>query len=315
MPGIAYALGLEYRPKPDEAKNRQAGSQNPNRKATLPIELWSTILSYVDDFTLWVVCRQLSHVLRTEAEREFALVRLKRLKIYWDVKGEYTLNGTEIPCTLFAMTTKFDSASTARRHGKLVLRSSAPLRRTVGEDSTREITHFLAKLFANSDLHFQARFSPTKQVAQVCQIGPYFIDAPYSDGCISTLLDLAFSPFHYAQKKQNYQPNIEDDAEKDLLKRFGHEESVKWSERDVWVSKYGAGIEHELFVEGYLARLRCAHAKANVPFNLGEYQDQEGYPFSYKPAIEQYLDVYRRSRNEYLFGMFVREHGIQMTMD
>ncbi|EMD70099.1 hypothetical protein COCSADRAFT_156224 [Bipolaris sorokiniana ND90Pr] len=46
----------------------------------IPQEIWGHILRYVDDeFTLWVTCRQVSHVFRAEAEREFALTRLPKL--------------------------------------------------------------------------------------------------------------------------------------------------------------------------------------------------------------------------------------------
>ena len=48
----------------------------------LPPEMWAEICSHIDDSTLWIVCRQVSTVLRAEAEREFATSRLPFLKMY-----------------------------------------------------------------------------------------------------------------------------------------------------------------------------------------------------------------------------------------
>ncbi|KAG9185371.1 hypothetical protein G6011_07915 [Alternaria panax] len=36
----------------------------------LPVELWAKVLHHVDDdYTLWVICRQVSQTFRAEAER------------------------------------------------------------------------------------------------------------------------------------------------------------------------------------------------------------------------------------------------------
>jgi len=50
----------------------------------LPAELWGEIFTHVDDFELWVVCRQVSSMLRAEAEREFATRRLSDLDLRWE---------------------------------------------------------------------------------------------------------------------------------------------------------------------------------------------------------------------------------------
>lgn len=51
----------------------------------LPLELWSHILHQLDDeYTLWVTCRQVCHFFRVEAEREFALNRLRSVSLIWD---------------------------------------------------------------------------------------------------------------------------------------------------------------------------------------------------------------------------------------
>jgi hypothetical protein len=38
----------------------------------LPLEIWANILQHVDDTTLWMDCRRVSHMLRAEVEQEFA---------------------------------------------------------------------------------------------------------------------------------------------------------------------------------------------------------------------------------------------------
>lgn len=47
----------------------------------LPGEIWGLICAEADDFTLWVVYRQVSKLVRSEAEREFARTRLPELRI------------------------------------------------------------------------------------------------------------------------------------------------------------------------------------------------------------------------------------------
>ncbi len=56
----------------------------PSPFATLPIELIGQILSHVNDTDLWLNCRNVSSLLRHEAEREFALRRLKTLQLRWE---------------------------------------------------------------------------------------------------------------------------------------------------------------------------------------------------------------------------------------
>ncbi|KAJ6285510.1 hypothetical protein J3E71DRAFT_358492 [Bipolaris maydis] len=62
------------------------------------VEIWGHILSYVDDeFTLWVTCGQVSHVIRTEAEREFSLTRLPKLSFSWSADCSF-LNSEHTHC-------------------------------------------------------------------------------------------------------------------------------------------------------------------------------------------------------------------------
>jgi hypothetical protein len=54
-----------------------------NSPACRPLlaEIWGQICAHVDDFSLWVACRQVSKMVRDEAGREFARTRLPQLKL------------------------------------------------------------------------------------------------------------------------------------------------------------------------------------------------------------------------------------------
>ena len=49
----------------------------------LPAEIWGQIFTYVDSFTLWTSCRNVSRLLRHEVEGEMARARLPELEIQW----------------------------------------------------------------------------------------------------------------------------------------------------------------------------------------------------------------------------------------
>jgi hypothetical protein len=53
----------------------------------LPAEIWARIFTFGDAVSLWVNCRNVSRMLRAEAEREFATTRLPTLQIEWKFAG------------------------------------------------------------------------------------------------------------------------------------------------------------------------------------------------------------------------------------
>ena len=53
----------------------------------LPTEIWCLVLTHVDDFSLWVICRAVSKALRTEAELEFVRERIQHVEIRWNSNG------------------------------------------------------------------------------------------------------------------------------------------------------------------------------------------------------------------------------------
>jgi hypothetical protein len=51
--------------------------------SALPAELWGHIFTYLDSFTLWTSCRNVSKLLRYEVEGEVTRKRLSELRIQW----------------------------------------------------------------------------------------------------------------------------------------------------------------------------------------------------------------------------------------
>jgi hypothetical protein len=60
---------------------------------TLPAELWRNIFNYVDEIDLWFTCRQVSRLLRSEAEREMAAHRLQKLNFRSHFHTKIELHG------------------------------------------------------------------------------------------------------------------------------------------------------------------------------------------------------------------------------
>jgi hypothetical protein len=65
-------------------------------------------------------------------------------------------------------------------------------------------------------------------------------------------------------------------------------------------------------VDGYVVCLSHPHAKAGRALLINEYMANDDNPVSYKRGIEDHMDNLPKSRNEYLFARFVREHNKQM---
>jgi hypothetical protein len=62
-----------------------SASDSPACRALLA-EIWGHICAHVDVFSLWIACRQVSKMVRAEAEREFARTRLPQLKLGWNCR-------------------------------------------------------------------------------------------------------------------------------------------------------------------------------------------------------------------------------------
>jgi hypothetical protein len=51
----------------------------PSECSALPAELWGKVFTHLDDFTVWMRCRNVSKMWRAEAESEFARTRFSQL--------------------------------------------------------------------------------------------------------------------------------------------------------------------------------------------------------------------------------------------
>ncbi|KAF2682195.1 hypothetical protein K458DRAFT_391224 [Lentithecium fluviatile CBS 122367] len=63
----------------------------------LPPEIWGQIFIYVDSFTLWTSCRNVSQMLRQDAEGEIARARLLDLEIKWTCHNLLDHRWQEVP--------------------------------------------------------------------------------------------------------------------------------------------------------------------------------------------------------------------------
>ena len=59
----------------------------------LPVELWGEIFNHVDEIDLWFTCRQVSRLLRSEAEREMTAHRLQKLNFRSHFHAKIELHG------------------------------------------------------------------------------------------------------------------------------------------------------------------------------------------------------------------------------
>jgi hypothetical protein len=51
----------------------------------LPAEVWASVITYLDEYITWMVCRHVSKMVRNEAERDFAKYRLPNvISLKWD---------------------------------------------------------------------------------------------------------------------------------------------------------------------------------------------------------------------------------------
>ena len=117
----------------------------------LPAELWLMVFDLLDDFSLWVICRQVSSSWRIEAERTFAKTRLGKLSIEIAYPYQFDWNGAKKKITCTA-------------HIKSLLRFD--------EDSTRAT--------------FQIEFSETRLDFQ---LEPHIVDLPRRGAIMNSVLD------------------------------------------------------------------------------------------------------------------------------
>jgi hypothetical protein len=100
----------------------------------------------------------------------------------------------------------------------------------------------------------------------------------------------------------------------DLVRRFRNKTAVTCTQPNIWISRHSAGVEQICLVDGYLDRLKHTQVFGGVPFKLGQYEDEDGYYFLYKRAIDSLLGVYRKSQNEFLFSRFLQDYGKKMLI-
>lgn len=173
----------------------------------LPPERWSLVLSYVDDLTLWVVCRQVSRLLRAEAEYEFMRMRLKHLNIHWEMES-ITRNGREEWAYAVFMRTKgFILASIDDLHATFHIDGVISTLLPQDNGIMEAVLMAVDELASNDDLVFRTRLPSTMESRQVFQSRSYFLDVPLpkftnTNRTIGiewkSFLDAFFSAYYYS---------------------------------------------------------------------------------------------------------------------
>jgi hypothetical protein len=289
----------------------------------LPAEIWGQVMSYVDNLHLWVVCRQVSKALRSEAEREFAKHRFKNLHIHWDSAEPRAYLSKPAGYTFFASTKHLLSISPdglrATFSVSMVYQKPACTYQNVHPDPKMDIKSVhkcVHKLLSNFDDDFGLRLGQSPELSQVCQLGPYFCDAPIpklefelAGGKISfewkSFLNGFFGVYAHAQDMARHMHCTELDdtaAEDELLQRFYGRKNITWSDRQSWVRSYGSGLALGCLQDAYVKRLARFHEAIGVDLKPNLNHKDESFDTIAWTELRSYINDIRKQRNEYFLA-------------
>ncbi|KAI4712395.1 hypothetical protein J4E89_002662 [Alternaria sp. Ai002NY15] len=268
----------------------------------LPAELWAQILHHVEDeYTLWVICRQVSRTFRAEAEREFAKTRLPQLRINWASMGEIMHENRlhEFDCNVEDL--EFQGLTEDGLRAQFTAAFEYELRNLEGRpeyvrtlyDRT-QYKPLLEKTFAElipfRYLDFKKRVDRQYWTRQMALIGGYVSNAQLTEVSIDldnktiafdwkTFLNDFFQLTTYVRARRQTQGTVSDLA-KQAFEAFRLQKSPYTKtrldtlrlERKSWVHVYGEE-DDDCHTEGYFRRLQSAHSEAGLDFDLNNMID------------------------------------------
>lgn len=224
----------------------------------------------MDDFSLWVICRQVSQSWRAEAERTFAKIRLCKLSITTIALKRFETDTGEkrYGCkTYFRPLLRLDADGTQAVWQVKFLDKMPSL-----QDSTEShIPDSLRrKALINSDLDYKQRLLDRSAYAQEFSLAPYCNDIPLPGVRFNieqrevsfdwkAFMNEFFGPYAHAQHLAGTYKDCETEASEHLrpiLSSSGSWDTSFWS------------YKHENFVQAYVARLQRRHEKAGLEFDL-----------------------------------------------
>lgn len=287
------------------------------------------VLTDVDDLTLWSSCRRVSRAFRAEAERLFMTERLQKLHIRWDGSGSMRAHGEEVLYTFFATTKALQPIDSLRATFSVNMqyRSQDPSLAAIGIHRIIELLPpypVIHPILSNSDRTFAARLGKTPSRSQVCQLGPYFSDVPLSNIEINPygkkvsfdwkrFLDSFYGVWAEARDlahKKNFNYLDPGAAEEALLRKFSGRKTISLHEREVWVRSYGIAAGCGAFEEAYVRRLLRFHTHEGIICEPNVDCRRSGYDQKAWKELMDYCMGLWWMRNEFLFGKFMKEHGI-----
>lgn len=268
----------------------------------LPAELWAQILHHVEDeYTLWVICRQVSRTFRAEAEREFAKTRLPQLRINWASMGEIMHENRlhEFDCNVEDL--EFQGLTEDGLRAQFTAAFEYELRNLEGRpeyvrtlyDRT-QYKPLLEKTFAElipfRYLDFKKRVDRQYWTRQMALIGGYVSNAQLTEVSIDldnktiafdwkTFLNDFFQLTTYVRARRQTQGTVSDLA-KQAFEAFRLQKSPYTKtrldtlrlERKSWEHVYGEE-DDDCHTEGYFRRLQSAHSEAGLDFDLNNMID------------------------------------------
>ncbi|KAF1848862.1 uncharacterized protein K460DRAFT_81747 [Cucurbitaria berberidis CBS 394.84] len=311
----------------------------------LPPELWAQICTHIDDFTLWVICRQVSPVLKAEAEREFVKTHLPNLRMKWHVKSwitfgepfaELGFHGGEVEQK------EFLGLSEDRQRVKfsaVIHCEGYSCNAQLKEDQERFYSNSKAtmlKASRYSNLDFRFRFdediyasAADPIMAQTCRLGSYVndleipsLEIDFHSGSFSfdwkAFLNDFYYDYYYVQRRlrdlstSHEAPTLTyvERANNHLTKQFAGRTKLSLRSQDFGMNNFGSE-EDALFLEAYVKRLKKSHQ--TVGKTLG-YDDNSDVKIDRQTEedIMSHIIVRRRAQNWAFFFEFMDRCGIEV---
>ncbi|KAH7082602.1 hypothetical protein BKA63DRAFT_501311 [Paraphoma chrysanthemicola] len=300
-----------------------------NTSPQLPAELWAQICSYMDDFTLWIVFRQISRTIRPEAEREFATNRLPNLQITyscqlksiapWHLTYECSTNG---PTRLIGLSPdgtrarfRVATVNNVRKKSDLYL---APTAQDLAQTS-KLASAAISQALQNADIDFASSTISDDHVQSSAVLGFYASDNAFP-GCQVDLenlecsfewrsfLDSFYGDYAHVGKVLcpwdpfNTVLDMPETAEEELLKNLPWHGTLY---QDQWVSTHGALLDAQ-FVRAYTERLKRVVEKLGGDFVLSVGRLE---------AVKERVEKVRQLRNKSMLDCAVNKAGIRMERD
>jgi hypothetical protein len=285
--------------------------------SSLPAEIWASIFTFTDDFTLWVSCRQVTRMLRAEAEREFARTRLCKLRFKWDYSHDFSHRDQLLWCedtatggTLVGIsddfttaTYNFDISSFWYTHDFEFVEEDPSWSPSSTKQTISNILHA-----SDKDLQHRLRRSAESLVRHVtyeCELNAIVNDVEIPGLAVSldagtmsfpwkAFLDKFFADTAYVLRRYpNHTHDYQDfdTSLEGMCANFGADNDRS----DSWVEDFGAESD-EHFVHAYMERIERARRRSAI--NIDEASAMDGVDeYGLWEGVREFVTQRRQDRN------------------